>query len=44
MAFRAMVLTPGIAPMQQELLDKHYLRKHVRAGVTAEPDGSGIRD
>lgn len=28
MAFHAMMLTPGLAPMQQELLDKHYLRKH----------------
>ena len=28
MAFHAMELTPGLPPMQQELLDKHYLRKH----------------
>ncbi len=28
MNFHAMTLTPGIPPMQQELLDKHYLRKH----------------
>lgn len=28
MAFNAMQLTPGLEPMQQELLDKHYLRKH----------------
>ncbi len=28
MNFHAMQLTPGISPMQQELLDKHYLRKH----------------
>lgn len=28
MAFHAMALTPGLHPMQQELLDKHYLRKH----------------
>jgi len=28
MAFHAMVLSPGLPPMQQELLDKHYLRKH----------------
>lgn len=28
MAFHAMTLTPGLPPMQQELLDKHYLRKH----------------
>lgn len=28
MAFHAMALTPNLAPMQQELLDKHYLRKH----------------
>lgn len=27
-AFHAMALTPGLPPMQQELLDKHYLRKH----------------
>ena len=28
MAFHAMALTPGLPPMQRELLDKHYLRKH----------------
>ena len=28
MAWHAMTLSPGIAPMQQTLLDKHYLRKH----------------
>ncbi len=28
MAFHAMALSPGLAPMRQELLDKHYLRKH----------------
>jgi L-ribulose-5-phosphate 4-epimerase len=28
MNFHAMILEPGIPPMQQELLDKHYLRKH----------------
>lgn len=28
MNFHAMMLEPGISPMQQELLDKHYLRKH----------------
>ncbi len=28
MDFHAMALTPGLSPMQQELLDKHYLRKH----------------
>ena len=28
MAFQSLVLTPGLQPMQQELLDKHYLRKH----------------
>ena len=28
MAYHAMALTPGLPPMQQELLDKHYLRKH----------------
>jgi len=28
MNIHAMLLTPGIPPMQQELLDKHYLRKH----------------
>ena len=28
MAFHAMALSPGLSPMQQELLDKHYLRKH----------------
>lgn len=28
MNFHAMTLAPGIPPMQRELLDKHYLRKH----------------
>jgi L-ribulose-5-phosphate 4-epimerase len=28
MDFHAMMLEPDIPPMQQELLDKHYLRKH----------------
>ncbi len=28
MAFHAMALSPGLLPMQRELLDKHYLRKH----------------
>lgn len=28
MNFHAMMLEPRISPMQQELLDKHYLRKH----------------
>lgn len=28
MALQALMLNPGLEPMQQELLDKHYLRKH----------------
>ena len=28
MAWHNLSLTPGIRPMQQELLDRHYLRKH----------------
>ena len=28
MNYHALSLEPGLAPMQQELLDKHYLRKH----------------
>jgi len=28
MNFHSLMLEPGIQPMQQELLDKHYLRKH----------------
>lgn len=28
MAFQTEMMNPGIGPMQQELLDKHYLRKH----------------
>jgi len=28
MSFHAMALEPNIQPMKQELLDKHYLRKH----------------
>ena len=32
MAFRSMALSPGQVKMQDELLDKHFLRKH---GVNA---------
>jgi len=28
MACHTEILNPGIGPMQHELLDKHYLRKH----------------
>ena len=28
MAFHTEALNPAVRPMQQELLDKHYLRKH----------------
>ena len=28
MAYHAMTIDPSLTPMQQELLDKHYLRKH----------------
>lgn len=28
MAFHTMILTPGIKPIDQALLDRHYLRKH----------------
>ncbi|MBP3857911.1 MAG: L-ribulose-5-phosphate 4-epimerase [Ruminiclostridium sp.] len=28
MNYHAQTMSPGIGPMQQELLDKHYLRKH----------------
>ena len=28
MAWHALQMNPGLPPMQQELLDKHYLRKH----------------
>ena len=28
MALHALMLEPQLPPMQQELLDKHYLRKH----------------
>ena len=28
MSFHTLMLEPAISPMQQELLDKHYLRKH----------------
>jgi len=28
MAWHALAATPGLPPMQQELLDRHYLRKH----------------
>lgn len=43
MNFHTMLLEPNITPMQQELLDKHYLRKHgVNAyyGQTKMPEGS----
>ena len=28
MDWHAMILNPALSPMQQTLLDKHYLRKH----------------
>jgi L-ribulose-5-phosphate 4-epimerase len=28
MDWHAMVINPALGPMQQTLLDKHYLRKH----------------
>ena len=28
MAFHSKMMNPELGPMQQELLDKHYLRKH----------------
>lgn len=28
MAFHSEAINPGMAPMQLELLDRHYLRKH----------------
>lgn len=28
MAYHAVTIDPSLTPMQQELLDKHYLRKH----------------
>ena len=28
MAYHALTLRPELKPMQQDLLDKHYLRKH----------------
>ena len=28
MAFHAKAMNPNLSPMQQELLNKHYLRKH----------------
>jgi len=28
MQFHALALNPGLGRMQQELLEKHYLRKH----------------
>jgi L-ribulose-5-phosphate 4-epimerase len=28
MAWHVQCMAPGIGPMPQELLDKHYLRKH----------------
>ena len=28
MAFNTIMLNPGIGPMDRELLDRHFLRKH----------------
>lgn len=28
MAWRTLAINPAAAPMQRELLDRHYLRKH----------------
>ena len=40
MNFHAAGLAPGIPPMQQELLDKHYLRKHGANAYYGQPKKS----
>ena len=42
MDFHAMQLAPGLGAIQQEFLDKHYLRKHAPGPTTAGADG-GVR-
>ena len=47
MAFNTMMLNPNIGSMDKELLDKHFLRKHVQMPTTAnntrtQGDGSFV--
>ncbi len=44
MAFHALALTPGLAPMQQELLDRHYLRKHGPDAYYGQNGSDGINE
>ena len=39
MAFHSEALTPNMPPMQQELLDKHYLRKHGKDAYYGQSGG-----
>lgn len=41
MNYHTMMLEPGISPMQQELLDKHYLRKHGKDAYYGQSKESG---
>jgi L-ribulose-5-phosphate 4-epimerase len=40
MAWHTRMLTPGLQPMQGELLDKHYLRKHGAGAYYGQREGS----
>jgi L-ribulose-5-phosphate 4-epimerase len=40
MAWHCMALNPQIRPMQQELLDRHYLRKHGKDAYYGQQSGS----
>jgi len=37
MAFAARMLNPGLTPMQKELLDRHFLRKHGKNAYYGQP-------
>jgi len=40
MTFHTRMLEPGIPPMQQELLDRHFLRKHGKDAYYGQKKGS----
>lgn len=44
MAFHTCLLSPGIGSMQQELLDKHFLRKHGKNAYYGQGSNSFIKD
>ncbi|MEO6062522.1 MAG: L-ribulose-5-phosphate 4-epimerase [Thermoflexales bacterium] len=44
MNFQTLLLDPGISPMQPELLDKHYLRKHGANAYYGQDNDAAIKE